>query len=121
MQLSAYLKEALCDQLLITGTAYLALYTSDPTENNTGIEVSGGSYARQEVIFGSPVDGTCTNSEQVTFPLCTFAWGAVTHAALFDAVSNGNMLFFAQLNETKTITATDQLIFGVGSVSVGFL
>jgi hypothetical protein len=121
MQLSAYLKEALCTQLLIDSPAFLALYTSDPTENNTGIEVSGGSYERQEVTFDPPVDGLCVNSVQVNFPICTFSWGTITHAALFDAVSNGNMLFFGQLGAPKTINASDQLLFSAGNISVGFI
>ena len=35
-------------------TVYVALYTSDPTDADTGTEVSGGSYARQNAGLSPP-------------------------------------------------------------------
>ncbi len=35
-------------------TLYLAAYLSDPTENDIGTEVAGGSYARQPIVFEAP-------------------------------------------------------------------
>ena len=31
-------------------TTYLALYTSDPTDADTGTEITGGSYVRQAIL-----------------------------------------------------------------------
>jgi len=49
-------------------TTYLALYTSDPTDADTGTEITGGSYVRQAITFGAPSNGTSTNSAAVEFP-----------------------------------------------------
>ena len=62
-EMSNYLENALLNGTLNATTytapaaVYVALYTSDPTDANTGTEVSGGSYARQSVTFAAPSDG----------------------------------------------------------------
>lgn len=72
---------------------YLALFTAvTDAEAATGTEVSGGSYARTAITFGSPSNGVVTNSAAVTFPAATGNWGTVTHAAIFDASTAGNAL-----------------------------
>ena len=43
-------------------TIYVALYTSDPTDADTGTEVTGGSYARTSVTFAAPSNGVSLNS-----------------------------------------------------------
>ena len=127
MQLSAYLKDELLnhllrnDQMVSPSVVYLALFTSDPTEDATGIEVSGGSYSRQTITFASPASGISLSSAQVTFPVATFTWGEITHGAIFDSQAGGNMLFFAEFPSPKTIQATDQLVLGSGNISVGFI
>jgi len=35
-------------------TVYVSLYTSDPTDADSGTEVSGGSYARTSAAFDAP-------------------------------------------------------------------
>lgn len=97
MALSYYLADALLDHTLrnVTytspGTVYLALFTTMPSADGTGgVEVVGGSYARQPVTFGAAVDGVAASSAAITFssmPAVTIAG-----ACLFDAVSAGNLL-----------------------------
>ena len=96
---------------------YVALYTSDPTINDTGTEVTGGSYARQAVTVDSDsdADGSVKNTNALTFtnmPACT-----VTHFAIKDAVSAGNGIMYdtypvpAQFNGGETYTVPiDSLI-----------
>ena len=63
-EMSNYLENALINVTLrATGytaptTVYVALYTSDPTDADTGTECSGTSYARQAVTFGAPSNGS---------------------------------------------------------------
>lgn len=99
-------------------TVYVALFTSDPTDAGTGTEVSGGAYARQAVTFGAPSNGTCSNSADVLFPIATAAWGTITHIAIFDAATGGNMLYSAPLTTSKTIASGDQLKVAAGDVTV---
>lgn len=97
---------------------YAALFTAAPGEAGGGTEVSGNAYARQAVTFGAPSDGVCLNSALVTFPTATGNWGTITHWALFDASTNGNMLVYDDLTSSKTINTDDVFTFPIGNLSV---
>jgi hypothetical protein len=103
-------------------TVYVALFTTATNKNGGGTEVSGGSYARQAVTFGAPgagVDGRkVANSAEVTFPVATANWGTITHCAIFDAASGGNMLYQGALEASKTIDTNDQFKFAAGDLSI---
>ena len=83
--ISDYLENKLIDHVLrgVTYTrpskVYAALYKTNPTDADTGTEVSGGSYARQEVTFSAPVDGETSNASDILFPEATSDWGDITH------------------------------------------
>ena len=48
------------------GPYYLALFTATPGETGGGTEVSGGAYARRQVTFGNPSNGSMKNSAAVS-------------------------------------------------------
>lgn len=96
---------------------YIGLFTAAPGEAGGGTEVSGGSYARASATF--TVSGNAaTNSGAIEFPTATASWGSITHAAIFDASSAGNMLAYATLNAAKTIDTGDVLRFPAGDIDV---
>jgi hypothetical protein len=99
-------------------TVYVGLYLTDPTDANTGTEVSGGSYARAAVTFGAPSSGTATNNAAVEFPQATASWGAVTHIGILDASSGGNLLYHTPLDVSKTIDIGDIFKINSGNLSV---
>jgi len=99
-------------------TVYVGLYTSDPTDANTGTEVSGGSYARTSVTFGAPSNGTSTNSGAVEFPQATGNWGTVGWIGILDAATSGNLMYHTALDTSKTIETGDIFKIAVGSLSV---
>ena len=99
-------------------TVYVALYTTDPTDADTGTEVTGGSYARTSVTFAAPSNGVTTNSADVTFPTCTLAWGTVTHIGIRDALTAGNLLYHTPLDASKTIDLGDIFKITTGNLSV---
>ena len=99
-------------------TVYVSLYTTDPTDADTGTEVSGGSYARTAVTFGAPSNGVTTNSADVTFPTATASWGTVTHIGIHDALTTGNLLFHTPLDTSKTIDSGDIFKITTGNLSV---
>lgn len=99
-------------------TIYVSLYTSDPTDADTGTEVSGGSYARQTMAFDAPSNGVTQNSADVTFPTATANWGTVTHAALHDALTGGNLLYHTALTASKAIDSGDIFKFSTGNFTV---
>ena len=85
---------------------YVALFTSNPDEDASGTEVSGGAYARQSVAF--TVSGnTASNSAAIEFPTATAPYGTVTHIGVFDASSAGNLIAYAALTTSKAIDTGD--------------
>jgi hypothetical protein len=122
--MSNYLENALINATLRNTTftspavVYLALYTTDPTDADTGTEVSGGSYARQSITFGAPSNGVTTNTAAIEFPQATGSWGTITHVAIRDALTTGNMLYHTPLDASKTIATGDIFRVAIGSLSV---
>ena len=112
MSFSNHAENLVLDWLLTNGTAtrptawYVGLFTSDPTDADTGTEVSGGSYARTAVTF-SVTGNAATNTAAVEFPAATASWGTVSHIAIYDASTSGNMLFHTALDIAKAITDGD--------------
>jgi len=123
-EMSNYLENALINATLRNtsysspATVYVALYTTDPTDANTGTEVSGGSYARTAVTFGAPSDGVSTNSASVEFPTCTSSWGTITHIGIMDALTSGNLLYHTALTTSKAIDVDDIFRITSGNLSV---
>ncbi len=118
-------------------TIYVALYTASCNDAGGGTEVTGGSYARVGVASslanwagtqsaGSTTASTGTggqtsNNAAVTFPAPTANWGVVTHFALLDASTAGNMLICQALTASKTINSGDSApSFAIGALTVTF-
>ena len=123
-ELSNYLENALINVTLratsytAPTTVYLALYTTDPTDADTGTECSGTSYARQSITFGAPSNGVSTNSAVIDFPQAGGAWGTITHIGIRDALTTGNLLYHSPLDTSKTIATGDVFRVASGSLSV---
>ena len=104
-------------------TWYVGLDTVACSETGGGTEVAGGSYARVETnaslaawagtqsagstVASSGTSGTTSNNNAVTFPAPTANWGSVTHAAIYDASTGGNLLVWGALTVPKTINNGD--------------
>ena len=87
---------------------YVALYTTDPTKDNTGTEVSGVTYTRLPVTMKNPESGFSENENELEWAIATTVWGTITHVGIMDAEVSGNLLYFAELLEPKNITVGDQ-------------
>ena len=123
-EMSNYLENALINGTLratsytAPTTVYVALYTSDPTDADTGTECSGTSYARQSVTFSSPSNGATSNSAAVEFPQAGGSWGTITHIGIRDASTAGNLLYHTALDASKTIATGDVFRIASGSLTV---
>ena len=112
-EISNYLENALINGTLratsytAPTTTFLALYTNDPTDADTGTEVTGGSYVRQSITFSAPSGGATSNSSAIEFPQCTLTWGTITHIGIRDAVTSGNLLYHSPFDTSKTISTGD--------------
>jgi hypothetical protein len=123
-EMSNYLENALINGTLrattytAPTTVYVGLYTSDPTDANTGTEVSGGSYARQAATFGAPSNGASVTTADITFPTATGSWGTVGWIGILDASTSGNLLYHSPLDASKTIGSGDIFKISAGNLSV---
>lgn len=128
---SNYLENKVLDHVLTATTytqpaaRYLGLFTntggSAATNLESGIltdEVSGGSYARQAVSFAAASNGTSATNATVTFPAASANWGTITHVAVMDAASGGNVLFWGAVTTAKTIETGDTFQVSSGNLTV---
>jgi hypothetical protein len=101
-------------------TLYVGLYTVAPTDTGGGTEVSGGAYARQTAAF--TVSGTnpttASNSAAVEYPTATANYGTVVAVGIFDALSGGNLLAYANLDTSKVVSTGDVFRFNTGDLDI---
>lgn len=125
MSFSDYLEDKVLDHILRGGppfpqpaATYIGLFITDPTDANSGIEVTGGSYERQVISFDPASGGLTSNSAQVTFPEATADQGTVTHWGIYDASNGGNLLTHGAFTAPRQIFNGDQLIIKAGELDV---
>jgi hypothetical protein len=97
---------------------YIALYTSDPTDADSGAEVSGGAYARQAAAFDAAAAGATQNTSDITFPEATVSWGTITHIGIRDALTVGNLIWHGALTASKAIGIGDQFKIKAGELDI---
>lgn len=94
---------------------FLALYTSNPTSEDTGVEITGGSYARMPITFTAPSADTginvVSNAAEIRFPVATDDWGTISHFGVRDAATGGNLFAFAAVPIPKLIEEGDEAKF----------
>lgn len=108
------------------GLVYIALFLTNPTDSNVGDELSDSAYIRQ--VAGDPASsgfnapdangGNTANSKVVTFPAIADAQVVVSHWGIFDAQTDGNLLYHAPLTNQKTLDISDVLSFPIGALTV---
>tara|TARA_A100001201_G_C4058569_1_gene191964 strand:+ start:345 stop:803 length:459 start_codon:yes stop_codon:yes gene_type:complete len=134
---SNYIENELLDHVLGEGsrnytppTLYLALFADtgsgvaaaleSGTNSTSGTgnwgyyEINNGNYARVAVNFNAASSGSATNDGAVPFAQATAnydtaggAGNVVTHIAIMDASTAGNVLFYGALSVSKTVTTGD--------------
>lgn len=133
---SNYLENKLLDHTLKYGTApyvgastlYLALFNNTSTNTAANLEAgtltdetstAGGSlYARQTVTFASASSGSSATNATVTFPAAGANWGTITHVAVMDASTAGNVLFWGAVTTSKTIETGDTFQVTSGNLTI---
>lgn len=140
-QMSNYLENKLVDHIFratsFTAPAalYVSLHTADPLDTGAGTEVSGNAYARSQLnpstsnwantqnsgtSASSGTGGQTSNKAIIAFTTPTASWGTVTHFAVWDASTTGNMICYGALTVSKTINTSDVVTFPVDSLAVVF-
>jgi hypothetical protein len=124
---SDYTENLVLNFLFTTNTAtrptawYVGLFTGAPSDTGGGTEVSGSGYVRKVTgtITVSGTATTATNSAAIEFdPASGGNWGTITHAAIFDAETSGNMLAWAPLTVSRTINDGDVFRIPASSLTI---
>ena len=130
---SNYTENKVLDHVLGTtaftqpSTVYLALFTNTSGNAATNLEAgtitdevstSGSAYGRQSIAFGSASGGSASNSATVTFTAATSTWGSITHVAIMDTSTSGNVLFWGAVTTAKTIESGDTFQVSSGNLSI---
>ena len=96
---------------------YLALFTTNPGDGDSGTEVSGGGYVRQSVTFTTSGD-TASNSAAVEFPTATAGYGTVSHVGVYTASTGGTLIAHAALSSSKSIETGDVFRIPSGDLDI---
>jgi len=124
---SDYLEDKVLDHVFggtaytAPATLYVALYTVAPDDTGGGTEVTGGSYVRQTGAFYClrhiPPQQQ-TNSAAIEYPTATADYGTVVAVGILDASSSGNLLAYADLTTSKTVSTGDVFRFDAGDLDI---
>lgn len=125
MGMSNYLKDSVLNHVF-KNTAYvqpnalfIALYTTDPTNTDTGTELEGTyGYVRQSISFNTASNGSISNKGDVVFPISTGAWGTVKYIGIRDASTEGNLLYYGALTSPQDVLINNQLIIKNGELII---
>jgi hypothetical protein len=132
---SDYLENKLLDHTLRYSTApytgastlYLALFNNTSGNALANLEAgtltdetstSGTAYIRKAVTFAAAASGTSATNATVTFDAATASWGTITHIAVMNAVSAGNVLFYGAVTTSKTIDTGDTFQVSSGNLTI---
>jgi hypothetical protein len=120
--LSDFSENLLLKWLLTTNAAtrpttwYVALSTAATTDAGSATEPSTGGYARQAVTFSVTGD-TASNTAIIDF-VSSADWANITHIAVFDAVTTGNMLFHGALTTARDPASGDTIRIAAGALTL---
>lgn len=137
---SDYLENKIIDYILRGGSftapsnTYVGLLTAAPSDSGGGTEVSGNNYARVTVASSttnwagtqssgstsasSGTGGQTSNNGAITFPTPSGSWGTVTHFAVYDASTSGNLLYWGALGSSQTISSGNTVSFAAGALTI---
>lgn len=94
----------------------LALYSDQVDKTGSGTEVSGGSYARQDITLAADGDGVVTNDGVVTFanmPAVTIRSGGLW--------SGSDLVAYGPLVAEKTLASGEDATLPDGRLTLDFL
>lgn len=136
MAKSDYLEQKILDYIFNDSAfaapqTFVSLYTSSPADDDSGTEVSGTAYAREEVhenAGSTPywnlavVDGVgylVDNLGVITFTTAgAGGWGSVSHFGIHDALAAGNLLYHGALTAAQTVNEGSTFEFAAGDCNI---
>jgi hypothetical protein len=126
--LGNYAEDKILDHLVgkaaftMPADVYVGLSTADPLDDASGnAEPGGGSYARvtmADTDWAASSGGATSNATAIDFPEATASWGTITHFAIWDAATVGNMLAHGDLTASKAVGDGDTISFAIGELDI---
>ena len=101
---------------------YVALFDGDPTATGSGgteVTTDIRPAGRVAVSWGSVSGREIANNADVDFGVADSA-ADVTHAAIFDAASAGNMLMYSPVDNVRNILQGDPVVIPSGDLRANF-
>lgn len=102
--------------LIKNNTPHLALYTASPNAGGGGTEVSGGSYARLPITFGTITGGSMSNTTALTFSGLPNA--TITHYGILTSLTGSTLKAYGAINTSAVVISGDQVQFPIGSIVI---
>lgn len=107
-------------------TLYIALLTAVPDDTSTGSTITEANYtgyARKSVTnnainFPAASVGAKSNGVDVVFAECTAGTSTITHFAIVDAATLGNVVSWGALSISKVISVGDTPKFATGDLDI---
>lgn len=100
-------------------TVYVGLSTADPGDDGGGLaEPSGNNYTRKAITFAAASSRAIAQTGVVTFNQATGSWGTISHWALFDASTSGNMMAHGSFAASKTIASGNTPSIASGGIVI---
>ena len=105
-------------------TPFVALFSVAPGDDGSaGTELTGSGYARQAITFGAPGPATgnaeqVANTNNIQFGPAAADWLQAVAFGIFDAQTNGDLLYWNTLATPKIVQQGDFGQFAPGSLTV---
>lgn len=107
-------------------TIYAAMYTVTPPAGGGGTEATAGGYVRTGLTnnltnWPAASGGVKANGAAYAWAAASADWSSGTNmagAALLDAATSGNELYFGDLTVPKPVKNGDTAQFAIGAISV---
>jgi len=105
-------------------TIYVALLTDEPSDADDGESIAEPDYTGYARVATAATDWNAwandkiTNANAITFPEATSGSSTVTHFALVDASTGGNVLFYGALPVQMIISTGITPMFKAGDLAV---
>ena len=123
---SDYLERKDLDHNLGTATftkptaVYAALLTATEDDTGAATEVTGGSYARKVITFAAAAtsSGVSTAANTVDLVWTGLPTATLVSVGIFDASTAGNLLYYAALTASKSVTSGDGYTISAGQLVV---
>ena len=106
----------------VAGDLYIALYTTDPTDTDSGVEATYTNYARAAVVRSSggwTVSGNqAQNAAAITYPTSGGVNNTITHVGIRTSLTGGDLLYHAALSSSVSIVSGSTPKFNANEITI---